>query len=238
MGTDAHATTGATTRTEPPRAPLGRGRRGGYAFGALSVAAGLALVAAAVPLAGSGLAEVPGNPVLQRLQDGDPGQPALRRLIRSREASLAWRETGRAAKELGLARMMLAESVPQAARARERALAEGALLRGLALAPVDSYAWMWLARVRMERLRPAGEVAPALGQALASGPNERALLRPTARAALYSWDALGDDVRRRAGRRIRAAWRADPVGTASDAAALGRSGLLAEIALASGPGGR
>ena len=237
-GTDAHGTTRAITRTRPGRARLGGQRRGGRVVGALAAAVGLALVAAAALLAGSGLAEVPGNSVLKHLHDGSAGTHALRRLIGSREASLAWRETGGAAKELGLARMMLAASLPEAARAREYALAERALLRGLALAPVDPYAWTRLALVRMAQGRPPGEVAPALGQALASGPNESALLRPTARAALYGWEALGDEVRPLAVRRVRAAWRADPIGTASDAAALGQAGLLAEVVLVSGPGGR
>ena len=206
--------------------------------GALGVTVGLALIAAALPLACSGLAEVPGNSVLKQPHAVSPGTAALRRLIGSREASLAWRESGRAAKELGLARMMLAESLAGAARDREYALAERALLRGLALAPVDPYAWTRLALVRMAQGHPPGEVAPALGQALASGPNESALLRPTARAALYGWEALGDEVRPLAVRRVRAAWRADPIGTASDAAALGQAGLLAEVVLVSGPDGR
>ena len=208
------------------------------AFGAAAVAAGAALVAVAVPLAGSSLAEVPGNPILQRLHSGNPGPVALRRLIRSREASLAWRETGRAAKELGLARMMLAESVPEAERVEQYALAERALLRGLALAPKDPYGWMRLAVVRMALGRPPPEVAPALGLALASGPNEDALLRPTAKAALYAWDALDPEGRRAASGRVLAAWRADPVGTAADARALGRAELLARLALPSGPDGR
>ena len=237
-GTAAHGTTPDTTRTRPPPNRRGRAGRLGILAGALAIAAGLALVAAAVPLAGSGLAEVPGNAVLRHLHGGNPGPTALRRLIRSREASLTWRETGRAAKELGLARMMLAESAPEPERAAEYALAERALLRGLALAPVDPYAWTRLALVRMALARPPEEVARALGPALASGPNEQALLRPTARAALYGWEALGDQGRHGAGERIRAAWRADPAGTASGAAALGRTELLADIVLPSAADGR
>lgn len=237
MGTAARGTTPATTRTRPAPARSGRTGRSEILAGALSVAVGLAVLAAAVPLAGSGLAEVPGNSVLRQLHGGNPGPTALRGLIRSREASLAWRETGRAAKELGLAYMMLAESAPEAERARQYALAERALLRGLASAPVDPYAWTRLALVRMALSRPPEEVARALGPALASGPNEEALLRPTARAALYGWEALGDEGWRGAGGRVRAAWRADPVGTASDAAALGRAELLADIVLPSAADG-
>ena len=232
-GTVACGNTRAITRTEPAWV-----RCQGIVIGALSIAAGLALVIAAIPLGASGLAEVPGNPVLKRLHDGNPRPEALRGLIRSRKASLAWRETGRAAKELGLAHMMLAESGPGTERDQEYVLAEQALLRGLALAPVDPYAWTRLALVRMAQRRPPEEVASALGLALASGPNEDALLRPTVRAALHSWEALDAGRRREASRRIRAAWRADPVRTASDAAAMGQAELLAQIALPSGPDNR
>jgi len=233
-GTVAHGTTTrATTRTRPPSVRRGRARFREILAGALSIAAGLALVAVAVPLAGSGLAEVPGNSVLRHLYEGNPGPTALRRLIRSREASLDWRETGRTAKELGLARMMLAESAPKMERVRQYALAERALLRGLALAPADPYAWTRLALVRMALARAPEEVAGALVPALASGPNEETLLRPTARAALYGWEALGGEDRRGARALVGSAWRADPVGTAADAAALGRAELLADIVLAS-----
>lgn len=236
--TVAHDTTHATTRTRPPPTARGRAGRSGILAGALSIVVGLAVVAAAGSLAGSGLAEVPGNSILRHLHGGNPGPTALRRLIRSREASLAWRETGRTAKELGLARMVLAESAPAAERARQYALAERTLLRGLALAPVDPYAWTRLALVRIALARPPEEVAHTLGPALASGPNEEALFRATARMALYGWEALGDEGRRRAGGRVRAAWRTDPVGTASDAAALGRTELLADIVLTSAADGR
>lgn len=200
-------------------------------FAALSIAAGLALAAAAVPIAGASLAELAGNPVLQRLHGGNAGPAALRQLIRSREASLAWRETGRAAKELGLAHLMLAEAVPEGGRAQGYALAERALLRGLALAPMDPYAWTRLLVVRMSQARPPREIAPALAMALASGPNERRLFGPTAKAALYGWEVLDASDRRAAGERVRAAWRADPLGTASAAVALGRTELLAELVL-------
>ncbi len=249
--TVVRSTTRATTRTRSlclrksqaeapgsPSARRGSAERRGILAGALSIAAGLALAAAAVPLAGSGLAEVPGNSVLRRLHDGNPGATALRQLIRSREASLAWRQTGRAAKELGLARMMLAESAPETERAGQYALAERALLRGLALAPADPYAWTRLALVRMALARPAQEVARALVPALASGPNEEALLRPAARAALYGWEGLDADGRRGARSLVGAAWRADPVGTASAAAALGRAELLAYLVLPSAADGR
>ncbi len=208
------------------------------AFGALAIAAGAGLVAAAVPLAGASLAEAPGNRILQRLHGGSPGAAALRQLIRSREASLAWRETGRAAKELGLARMMLAESLPRAERAGQYARAERALLRGLALAPLDPYGWMRLAAARMALGRPAMEVAPALALAIAAGPREDALLGPTARAAFYAWDSLEPDGRRLAAERVRMAWRADPVATAAAAVELERAGLLARLALPPGPDGR
>lgn len=200
---------------------------------------GAALLALAVPIAGGGLAGAPGNAILKRLSGETPGAPALRRLIRSREASLDWRETGRTAAELALARMMLAERGGAGVHgARETALAEAALVKGLGLAPMNPYGWVRLARVRTAQRRPAAEVAPVLGLAIHTGPREARLRRHVVEAGLYAWSALDRTGRGAVAARVREAWAADAQRTSALAAGVGRTGLLARIVLHPGDGER
>ena len=202
----------------------------GIAIGAMAAAAGAAMLALAVPVAGAGLAEVPGNAVLERLHHEAPAAPALRRLIRSREISMAWRETARAATDLALARMMLGERGAGAEPpGRQLALAEAELVKGLGLAPMNPYGWMRLVRVRMTLRHPGGEIAPALGLAIHTGPRETRLEPLVVQAGLQVWSALGRGDRDRVGDRVRRAWRADALRASALAAGVGRTDLLARL---------
>lgn len=198
---------------------------------------GAALLALAVPIAGAGLAEVPGNAIAKRLSDETPGVEALRILIRSREARLRWHETGRAAAELGLARMLLAESGGAGVdRATQLVLAEAALARGLGLAPMNPYGWMRLVRVGMASERPGAAIAPALGLAIHTGPREPRLRWLVVEAGLYAWSALGPGDRNVIAGRVRDAWGSDPSRTAALAAGVGRTELLGRLVLHRGDG--
>ena len=205
------------------------GRAAGIALAALAVGLGAGLLAAAVPIAGAGLAETPGNAILKRIHLAAPATADLRRLIRSREASLGWREKGRTATDLGLARMMLAERAGGAERATQLALALDALETGLGLAPMNPYGWTRLALVRMSHGRPASDVAPALSLAVHAGPREAGLRMSVIQAGLYAWSALEPGDRALVGERVRQAWRTDALGTAAAAAGVERTALLARL---------
>ncbi len=208
------------------------------AAGAVAGAVGAALLALAVPIVGAGLAQVPGNAIAKRLSDETPGVESLRILARSREAGLRWRETGRAATELGLAHMLLAETDGAGTVDRAGAIvrAETALVGGLGLAPMDPYGWMRLVRVRMARGHPADAVAPALGLAIHTGPREARLRWLTVEAGLYAWSALDPDDRNAIAGRVRDAWASDPVRIAALAAGVGRTALLSRLVLYLGNG--
>lgn len=201
------------------------------AIAAATAVAGAGLLVLAVPMVGAGLAETPGNAILRGLYHEAPGAPNLRRLIRSREASLRWRAKGRTATDLALARMMLGEGRAGAERAEPLVLAEEALVRGLGLAPMNPYGWMRLAWIRMAQRRPAGEVAPALGLAVHTGPREERMNPLVAEAGLYAWSALDAGDRDRVADRVRQAWRTDALGAAAAAARVGRTALLARLVL-------
>ena len=212
-----------------PRSGAGSRRTIPIVVGAVVVAAGAGLLSLALPIVAAGLAEVPGNAILHRLHRDAPGVPALQRLIRSREASIGWREKGRTATDLALARMVLGERGAAAERDRQRALAEEALTRGLALAPMNPYGWMRLVLIRMEDGRPAAEVAPLLSLAVSSGPREDRLLLPMVEAGLHVWNHLGRGDRNLVADRVRRAWRSDALRTAASAARTGQTELLARL---------
>lgn len=212
---------------------MGGGAGVGRAIALAAAAAGAGLLYLAVPIAVAGLAETPGHATLKRLYHETPGAPALQRLVRSREASLRWRETGRAATDLALARMMLAEGLTGAERAGQIALAAEALVRGLGLAPMSPHGWMRLAWVGMAQLRPAGEVAPVLSLAVHTGPREERMFPLAAQAGLHAWSSLDPGDRDLVADRIRRAWRTDALGTAAAAARLGQTALLARLVLRS-----
>ena len=213
-----------------PRNGAGNRRMIPILVGAVVATAGAGLLSLALPIAAAGLAEAPGNAILQRLHRDAPGVPALQRLIRSREASIGWREKGRTATDLALARMVLGERGAAAERPRQLALAEEALAKGLGLAPMNPYGWIRLVLIRMENGRPVAEIAPLLSLALNSGPREDRLLMPMVEAGLHVWKHLDHGDRNLLADRVRRAWRNDALRTAAAAARAGRTDLLARLA--------
>lgn len=198
-------------------------------IGAAAAVAGAGLLCLAAPIVAASLLETPGNPVLKRLHREAAGVPALRRLIRSREASLDWREKGRTWTDLALARMVLGERGAVAERDVQFALAEDALIEGLALAPMNPYGWMRLVRVRMAGGRPAGEIAPALSLALNSGPREDRMLMLMVEAGLHAWRGLDGHDRALVAGKVRQAWSLDALQTAAVATRVGQAPLLARL---------
>ena len=199
------------------------------AIAAATGAAGAGLLYFAVPIAAAALAEIPGNEVLARLHAETADAPALRRIVRSREAAVGWRGTGRTWAELGLALIMLDGEGRGSKRNAPLALAEEALTRSLGLAPMNPYAWMRLVLVRMTNGRPAAEIAPPLGLALATGPREDRMDTLMVEAGLLCWNELDDHDRDRIAERVRREWWRDPLRTATLAERAERMSLLARL---------
>lgn len=198
---------------------------------AAGVGAGLSL--AALPIAVASLIEASANPVLRQIEGQHAVEaPALRALIRSREAAARWRRTGRTYTDIALGRVLLTEYADDSRRRENLALAETALARGLGLAPMDPYGWMRLVQVRTMLGAPAPDIAPPLRLALRSGPHEDrrdAMLLLTLEAGLRVWDDLDDSQRRLIAAKAREAWRRDARAAAAVAVRAGHTELLARL---------
>ena len=188
---------------------------------------------AAFPLAVAGLIEASGDPVVRQIQDRRAVEaPALRALIRSREAAARWRRAGRAHTDIALARVLLIDYADAAGRRENLALAETALGRGLALAPMNPYGWMRLVQVRTMRGAPAADISAPLRLALRSGPHEDrldAMLLLMLEAGLKAWDDLDGAQRRLIADKAREAWRRDARAAAAAAVRAGRTEVLARL---------
>ncbi len=188
---------------------------------------------AAFPFAVAGLIEASGDPVIRQIQDQRAvDEPALRALVRSREAAARWRRAGRAYTDIALGRVLLTEYADAAGRRENLALAERALGSGLGLAPMNPYGWMRLVQVRTMRGAPAADISAPLRLALHSGPHEDrldAMLLLTLEAGLKAWDDLDGAQRRLIAGKAREAWRRDARAAAAAAVRAGRTEVLARL---------
>lgn len=199
------------------------------ATAAAAVLAGACLLWQAVPIVVASLIEAPSTPALKRLDTEAVGAAALRAVLRSRERSLHWHERGRTWTDLGLARILQAERGAVPERDTHHGLAERALVRGLALAPMNPYGWMRLVEERVALGRSAEDIVPAFTLALDTGPREDRMLPITVEAGLHLWAALDRDDRDRVAGKVGQAWREDPLGTAAVARRGGQTALLARL---------
>lgn len=194
---------------------------------------GAALAAAAVPVAVSDLLAMPGDAVLERLQEEQAvGEPALRRFVRSREAAAQWRSTAGAYTDMALGRLILAAAPERRTPPPDFEETEALLARGLGLAPMNPYGWMRLVQVRTVRGAAAADVAPPLRLALRSGPHEdrrHAMLLLMVEAGLGAWRELNGPERRLIEAKARAAWARDPRRATAIAVRAGRADLLASL---------
>ncbi len=176
----------------------------------LLAALGAGLTLAAAPRVVGSLVALPGDGILARIRDRKPVTvDDLRRLTSSREAALAWHETGRRHADLALARLMLLERRRIVRTDRDLPEIRASLRRGLMLTPADAYGWTRLAGV--ERLLATGAQAGLreVEMAILTGPYERPLAFPRLAIALSLRSVARPDTRILIDRQIRWAWRAD-----------------------------
>ncbi len=198
-----------------------------------AVAAGAALILAAVPVAVSDWLERPGNPVLSQLQNEEiVNEQDLHRLVQSREAATRWRQTASQHADIAVGRLILDE-FPGPGRPDGHLMeVETSLTRSLNLAPMNPYGWMRLVQARSAGGADPSEIAPPLRLALRSGPHEdrrHAMLLLVVETGLSVWEQLHDDERGLIADKARHSWSRDARGTARAAARAGRADLLASI---------
>jgi hypothetical protein len=157
----------------------------------LSLAA--ALIWLAFPRTISAIMNLPGDPILQAIQNGRPADnEELLKLISSRDKGLEWTDDGRAWTDQGLAYMRLAEQSGHGTAAGIGYMEAGveALKTGLSKAPANPYAWARLSYLGL-RMDGADSIAkPALIMSLFTGPFERALVDSRIQYALSIWHQL------------------------------------------------
>ena len=198
-----------------------------------AVAAGAAMILAAVPVAVSDWLERPGDPVLSRLQDEEAAnESGLRRLVQSREAAMRWRQTAGRHADIALGRLILGEFPGPDQTDDHLVEVETSLTRSLSLAPMNPYGWMRLVQARYACGAVPSDIAPPLRLALRSGPHEdrrHAMLLLMVETSLGVWDQLLDDERGLIADKARYSWNRDARGTARAAGRADRADLLADI---------
>ena len=204
-------------------------RAGRVALAAVTLALAVTLLSQAVPRTLAALASMPGDPVLSRIQTGQPvDNEALEALIDSRRRALDWIESGRLYTDLGLAQLMLAQARDGGGTFEEPLLTEaiGSLRKGLALAPARPHAWTRLAYAELAAGRPLEQVARALEMALITAPYEPRLLFPRLELCLLAWPGLSEQTVKRAHEQIRIAWTRDPNRLVALAHSSGRANIV------------
>lgn len=138
-------------------------------------------------------AGLPAQTALVKLRDGNtPSDRDLKEGISALERALQWVPTGRRLTDLALLEFTQAQRLPlsDSTRAAMLASAERHSVDGLAMDPVDGFAWFRLAAVRSLRQEPTRDVAAALLQSLDMAPNARRLWIPRATLCLAYWRAF------------------------------------------------
>ena len=96
--------------------------------------------------------------------------------------------------ELGLAQLKQAENNP-ADREKLLGHAAAALQRSVALSPIDTSAWMWLAEAELLRNGPSDEAAKAIRMSIRIAPHDRAVQLNRLELALSTWQHFDDAAR-------------------------------------------
>ncbi len=171
---------------------------------------GATILALALPYAMTATLALPGNAARALLQDGGAvGEQAILRLEDSRRNMLAFLPTSAVYADLGYAEALRATrrdpDDPERAALLDAAMAD--LERGIALSPVDSYAWARLTYARMLAEGPGPRAAAAFRMSMLTGTFERGLylIRAEYGLVLYPW--LDADMRDLLLIQLRLAWR-------------------------------
>lgn len=187
-------------------APRGGGQWGRNAAAFLALAGGAALLTSAVPRTIAGFSMLPGDPVLEAIRLGEQVSVSeLELLASSRQAGLAWIESGRGWTDLGLAQLRRVKNAGTWTAEGQRLLDESAssLRHGLALAPANPFAWARLAYVELVRGGPSKTVVEALKMSMSTGTHEPHLLFSRLNLCLKVWRQFDEEGRALVAQQIR-----------------------------------
>lgn len=139
------------------------------------------------------LAGLVGAPVLSKLRDAIPvNAREAKDLLAAKQGELKWRESGEASMDAGLARLLIAESLPADAKDRVRLVAAAVidLKQGLTAAPLSGRGWARLAYglAALEGWSPAAMTA--LRFSFAAAPFEPSLTAFRLRLSFQAWPHL------------------------------------------------
>ncbi len=187
-----------------------RGATGRFVVVLLAGLFAIVLIYLAVPRLAASLANLPGDRVFGRIVAREPvDADALRRLVESRTRALAWTAAPRSWTDLGLGVLLRAriEAGDDASAAREfLAHARRTVTAGLALGPINPYAWARLAFIEWHLGAPPDRIATLLKMSNLTGPVSPRLTFFRLDLAFRTWRYLADSDRRIVLRQIRSAW--------------------------------
>ncbi|VUX45213.1 hypothetical protein DF3PA_100061 [Candidatus Defluviicoccus seviourii] len=177
--------------------PIGRAQR--WTVGVVLAFLAVFLVVMGSQFIMASLAGFAGAPVLAKLRQAIPvSAHEAKDLLSAKQDEMKWLESGEAAIDSGLARLLIAESLPADAKERDRLVAAAAsdLKQGLAAAPLSGRGWARLAYslAALEGWSPAAMTA--LRFSIAAAPFEPSLTLFRLRMGLEAWPHL--DARDRA----------------------------------------
>jgi hypothetical protein len=173
---------------------------------------GILLLYLAVPRTFAAWAGLDAQPALEKLQEGKPPSDVeLATGISGLQRALGWVASARRLTDLAMLELAQAERLPIADSARLRLLAsaERHLLDGLAVNPVNGFAWLRLALIRELRGAPPREIAAALAQSLDMAPNTRKLWLPRMALFIVYWRDLSFDELLAVRAHLRTIWEVD-----------------------------
>lgn len=170
----------------------------------------------AVPRFAAGLAIAPHGDTLSALDVASTA--TAERAERGYRRAHVWQDSPQIDTNFGALALAASrrEALAGNAEAANQRLAQSAELHraGLALSPLQPYAWTRLAQTDIARDAPRGEAVAALRMALDSGPWEPALVIPRIALAFAVWNDLDADLRARMVGQIRHAAQIYPLALA------------------------
>lgn len=171
--------------------PIGRAQR--WSLGVVLASLAMFLVVMGGQFAIASLAGLGGAPVLSKLREAIPvNAHEAEDLLAAKQGELKWRESGEAAIDAGLARLLIAESLPAGAKNRAHLVSAAVidLKQGLMATPLSGRGWARLAYglAALEGWSPAAQTA--LQFSIAAAPFEPSLTPFRLRMGFQAWPHL------------------------------------------------
>ena len=193
---------------------------------ALAIVMGGVLIALAAPRVVSAVIQLPADRTTRLIESGQPvDDGALARLAATRRGAIEWTRDGRQWAELGLAQLKQAENNP-ADREKLLGHAAAALQRSVALSPIDTSAWMWLAEAELLRNGPSDEAAKAIRMSIRIAPHDRAVQLNRLELALSTWQHFDEAARSEVAKQVRLIHRRSPDRLRALAKEIGREDIV------------